>query len=388
MANKHAIVFGASGVCGWAVTSCLLNGYPSPDAFQSVTAVTNRPLECEDALWPKSDKLDLVTGVDLLTPDRASLKEEMQRKMRYIEHITHVFFFAYTMDEDPEVEAYKNTLLLRNAISVIESLSNLKFVVLGTGGKVYGSHLPGFPHGNPLPLRETLPRISSAPNLFYYHQVDALRDMCAGKVWTWCEIRPDLVVGFVPHNNFYCLAQVLATYLSLYASLNGPGAQVPFPGGEKSWTSLSQDSSQDVIAKASIYASLHPERSSQESFNVADDATPWSWSNRWPIICSYFGLQGVGPTSKARGPQPSEYLADHVDDWRSLEIIKGLQPGRVIKSETHALHAHAMMTLADQDRQMDLSKCYRLMGDAKTAIGIKESWWKAFDRFREARIIP
>jgi hypothetical protein len=36
------------------------------------------------------------------------------------------------------------------------------------------------------------------------------------KTWKWCETRPDIIVGFVPNQNFYSLGTVLGVYLSLY----------------------------------------------------------------------------------------------------------------------------------------------------------------------------
>jgi len=48
-------------------------------------------------------------------------------------------------------------------------------------------------------------------------------------------------------------------YLSLYAAVEGKGAECAFPGTEKSWKIKSNDSSQDIVAKFVIYASLHPE---------------------------------------------------------------------------------------------------------------------------------
>ena len=86
---------GASGVNGWAVVNAILQGYPSGDAFASVTALTNRPLSLQDTLWPKSPKLDLISGIDLLADARPeSLEAEFKRKAAHIDKITHVYFFG------------------------------------------------------------------------------------------------------------------------------------------------------------------------------------------------------------------------------------------------------------------------------------------------------
>jgi hypothetical protein len=95
MAGDHALIFGASGISGWAITNQILNGYPSKDAFSKVTALTNRPLSRQDALWPESDKLQLVSGIDLLNKEgQKALEDEMKSKIEDIDTVTQVFFFG------------------------------------------------------------------------------------------------------------------------------------------------------------------------------------------------------------------------------------------------------------------------------------------------------
>jgi hypothetical protein len=84
-------IAGASGITGWAITRLILEGYPSPDTFASVTALTNRPLTAEQALWPKSDKLQVLSGIDILKP---GLEDELKSKVKNMEEITHVYFFG------------------------------------------------------------------------------------------------------------------------------------------------------------------------------------------------------------------------------------------------------------------------------------------------------
>lgn len=91
--ENHALVFGASGINGWAITNALLSGYPSPDAFSRVTALTNRPLSRDVAQWPESEKLQLVSGIDLLAEGGIeSIKKELQTRIRDVSNVTHVYF--------------------------------------------------------------------------------------------------------------------------------------------------------------------------------------------------------------------------------------------------------------------------------------------------------
>ena len=385
---------GASGITGWAIVNAILQGYPSPDSFDKVTALTNRPLTAEAAGWPSSPKLNVVSGIDILTDTGLQgLEAEIKSRVAGIDTVTHVYFFAYIMDTDPAKEVSTNVELTKRAIAAVEHLSpRLQFVILPTGTKAYGVHLleDNFPFHKDLPLKESLPRIPEpfASQMFYYGQTDVLRAMSEGKAWTWCEVMPDVIVGFVPNNNIYCLAQQLGTYLSLYRAIEGPGAAVPFPGSEKSWTNLFVQSSQDMCARVSIVASLHPETTSGERYNAADSNSPSSWSQKWPVVAAYFDLKGVAPPPGGQGPDPVNYLADHYEQWAALEKNHGLQVGRVGNERSFGGFAYFIMTMLNFDRQMDMTKCFAMMGSDKVEYTTKEAFYTAFDRFRAAKIIP
>jgi hypothetical protein len=46
------------------------------------------------------------------------------------------------------------------------------------------------------------------------------------------------------------------------------------------------------------------------------------------------------------------------------------------------------MRMFDFDRQLDLTKQHAMMGDLKEEIDTKTAWYTAFDRYRQAKIIP
>ena len=208
--------------------------------------------------------------------------------------------------------------------------------------------IDGFPFADKLPLSEDLPRIPEPwqSQNFYYNQTDWLESQSSGKQWTWCEVRPDVVVGFVPNNNVYCLAQTLGTYLSAYRAIEGEGATCEFPGTEESWEILSNDSSQDIIARFCIHAALNPKTCGQgQAFNVADNSQPSSWSKKWPVICEFFGLKGAPPPAGGSGPQPGQYLADHINQWKAIEKKHGLATGRVGNDRSLAGFQYFIMTM-------------------------------------------
>lgn len=134
--GKHALVFGASGISGWAIVNQLLAGYPSKTAFHRITALTNRPLPPEIAQWPSDSRLNVVSGIDLLDGSQDTLEKVMKEKIRGIESTTQVFFFSYKMDLDPDEESKINLAMLERSVKAVEKLSpRLEYVVLPTGTK-------------------------------------------------------------------------------------------------------------------------------------------------------------------------------------------------------------------------------------------------------------
>jgi hypothetical protein len=95
LSGKLTFGTGASGITGWAIVNQILKGYPTPDTFASVTALANRPLSADVAQWPDSPKLQIVSGIDLLTSKgQDGLEAEMKEKIKNVGTITHVYFFG------------------------------------------------------------------------------------------------------------------------------------------------------------------------------------------------------------------------------------------------------------------------------------------------------
>lgn len=88
----RALVYGASGITGWAIANAALS-YPSIDTFDQVIALTNRPLKREDALFPADDRLSMYSGVDL-TGGVESVAKSLA-SIEGIEGVTHVYFSGW-----------------------------------------------------------------------------------------------------------------------------------------------------------------------------------------------------------------------------------------------------------------------------------------------------
>ncbi|ORY60048.1 uncharacterized protein BCR38DRAFT_398122 [Pseudomassariella vexata] len=50
--GHHALVFGASGILGWAVFDQILNNHFKKGIFSKATALSNRPLSKKNVVWP------------------------------------------------------------------------------------------------------------------------------------------------------------------------------------------------------------------------------------------------------------------------------------------------------------------------------------------------
>lgn len=350
--GSHAIVFGASGLAGWGVVDQLLENYPSKGTFSKVTAVVNRPLSVADSFWPISSpperpKLELVS-VNLAEGSIEQFTELLKGKLEDVENITHAFYFALKPDDNSDMEVTINLGMIERAIGALDRLSpKLSFVVVPSGTKGYGIHVPGGVFT--APYKESMVEIP-APynNIHYYAFHKFLAELSKGKKWTWCDVRPDAIVGFVPNGSAFNLTAHWANYLSVYAHVEGRGAKVPYPGSENGFKSLYNEASSDIIAKFSIWAALHAEKTRGQIFNIADQAKPSSMVERWPALAAYFGLEGVGPSDDPSVLKPGEYVAKH----REVLEKNGIKGNPVFKG--HFLDTYGWYL--SFDRQMSLDK--------------------------------
>jgi hypothetical protein len=380
--KKHALVFGASGISGWSILNQALS-YPTPTTFDQITGLTNRPLSIEDAGLPPDPRLQLANGVDL-TGSVESVVSSLREKVKNVETTTHVFFTAYIAAGDFGAVKKINTSILDVAIRAVEQLApKLRSVILQTGSKGYGVEFPDKVTIT-APLREDYPRIPKPyyENILYYSQVDLLTSLSKGKPWTFSEIRPNVIVGFVPGTNFMNAAQGLGLYLSLYRAVHGEGAHVPFPGSQGGWKCKHSDTFQDILAKMEIYAALNIDKCGDGSaFNAADGEVT-TWSQKWPGLCEYFGLVGEGPGEKY---EPlGEFAKKNQGVWDGVVERHGLKTGRLESYGWPFLYF--IMDKIDFDRQYDLSKA-RSVGFKETIDTVK-GYTIAFDRMRAAKVIP
>ncbi|KAK4152702.1 hypothetical protein C8A00DRAFT_16017 [Chaetomidium leptoderma] len=414
--NHHAIVFGASGLIGWALVDQLLGPYPHAGSFSKVTAVTNRPLTRSDAHWPEPGShrpnLQLVSGIDLRHGDAAALAECLKQVVQDIESVTHIYYLVFTAVEDDIEEVTTNKGMFQNVIDAHNLLCpNLQFVAFAGGTRGYGIYAPGGTFTPPLTedMVNNLPP-SHAKTVVYPAYRELLDVARKGKKWTWCEVCPDAIVGFTPNGSQFSLALHWAQYLSLYAvnhgiigsnppeASNTAAVEIPFPGNSASANSPFSPVSSKTLARFMIYASLHPETCGDgRLFNVADNETPCKYGEIWPKLAKWFGLVGVGPAGNMQDqdntlkvgelPQttpavtPGEYVAKYRDTFAKHGAVNAASGGVGVGSR----QLDSVGYWLTFDRQMSLQKL-RATG-FEGDIDPVQGWLEALEKFRAAGLI-
>jgi hypothetical protein len=89
VSSRTALVFGASGITGWAILREALR-YPTETTYRRVIGTLNRPADRSQMFLPDDERLDLVSGVDLT----ASVEDVVAKLLSVegIQDVTDVYF--------------------------------------------------------------------------------------------------------------------------------------------------------------------------------------------------------------------------------------------------------------------------------------------------------
>ena len=71
---------------------------------------------------------------------------------------------------------------------------------------------------------------------------------------------------------------------------------------------------------------MQGDKTAGQSFNFADNDGV-TWESTWPGICSYFGLNGVGPVDDPSFPQGEQWVMMERPNWAKWEEDHGLKTG-------------------------------------------------------------
>ncbi|KAI0190141.1 hypothetical protein EV127DRAFT_430529 [Xylaria flabelliformis] len=410
----HAIVFGASGLIGWAVVDQLLRSYPEVGAFSKITAITNREVRLSESHWPEPGVgrpvLQLISGIDLRRGDGDTLANSLKRAVEDIHTVTHLFYLVFTSVPDEIEEVATNRRMLQNVIDAHNLLSpNLQFVVFPGGTRGYGIYSPGGVFTPPLTedMANNLPS-DYAKTVVYPANRELLNVACEGRNWTWCEVCPDAIIGFTPNGSQFSLALHWAQYLSLYAHNHGVGptahrttstaVEVPFPGNTAGANSLFSPASATKIARFMIYASLHSDIcGGGQLFNIANREAPCTYGELWPQLASWFGLLGVGPPEDSQAQAdtlragelpkstrmlaPGEYVAQYKDIFGQLGRQKAAEGG--VGAGSGQLDSVGFWLTFDRQLSLKRLKEIGFEVDSNPIQG----WLDSFQMFRDAGLI-
>jgi hypothetical protein len=177
------------------------------------------------------------------------------------------------------------------------------------------------------------------------------------------------------------LAQGLALFFSFYASREGPGASLPYPGPQAAFSARYTNVSQSTLARFQIHSSLQPNFTNAETYNIGDEDDGVTWEVLWPDLTSHFGLVGMGPDESFT---IAGYMQEHRSEWADWVKEHDLKEGAIEGTDFGFLAM--IMGFAVFDRQYDLSKA-RSIGFVEKKRTV-EGYFEAFELMREAKIIP
>jgi hypothetical protein len=182
------------------------------------------------------------------------------------------------------------------------------------------------------------------------------------------------------------LAQSLALFLSFYASRVPAGTHVSYPGPLPAYTARHSDISQSRLARFHIFASLHPDATAGQGFNVGDEDGGTTWEVKWPLLAAEFGLVGDPPSADptASSFNIQQYMEEHRGEWVAWVASQGLKKGALEGTDFGFLTP--MMGLAVFGREYDLAKA-RSIGWEEQGLAL-EGYLEAFGVMRRAGIIP
>ncbi|CBX98948.1 hypothetical protein IAQ61_007442 [Plenodomus lingam] len=381
-----AVVFGASGISGWGITKALLDA-KTQNAFSKIIALTNRSLSLAESGLPDDDRLQLHSGIDL----QANVDDviaKLRERIPSIGNVTHVFYTAFSTSHTDNQLMMKasNTKMLRTMVEAMETVApSLSFIAVQTGSNHYGilfAEVLGERFG-PVPLKEDLPRLPSPlrDSLMFYAMADEMDELSRGKSWKWCDIRPDMIVGYLPRPNSHSIAESIGYYLAFHAYLT-PGEEVPFPGSEAAWNAKFSLTGQGVLGNFNVHLACKNSIENGEAFNIANKPFT-TWASLWPLLAGYWGLKGTAPVGHHGIPDAASWVLDNMDRVKGWEEKYSMKPGRLFKIPWRYFHWALNMPF---DRYLDLTRCEQTGFQQHEEH--KESFETAWKCMQEAKLLP
>lgn len=349
----HALVVGASGIAGSAISQLLL------ERQWQVSGLARHPVE-HPGLTPVSADLR----------DAASLSAALHGL-----HPTHVFLTTWSRQATEQDNIRVNAAMVRNVLEAVRPASSVRHVALVTGLKHYLGPFESYGKGAlpQTPFREDQDRLEV--DNFYYAQEDELFAAALRDGFSWSVHRPHTIIGMAVGN-----AMNMATTLAVYASIcRHTGRPFRFPGSQVQWEHLTDMTDAHVLARHLLWAST-TQSAANQAFNVVNgDVFRWQWM--WGRIAEWFELQ----PAPFEGPAPLEQqMANDAAVWQEIAARHHLaEPDiqRLISPwHTDADLGRPIEVVTD----MSKSRRYGFLDYQSTDL----AFFEVFDRLRKARLIP
>jgi nucleoside-diphosphate-sugar epimerase len=353
--NKRAVVIGASGVIGTALTERLLR------RDWQVQAVSRG--RSADVAGSEAVHVDVTDG------------DAVARTLGHLE-TDDVFFTAWSRQGSEAENIRVNGSMVSNVLAALGPRMRGGHVALVTGLKHYLGPFEAYGKGAvPVtPFREEQGR--QPVENFYYEQEDRMFEAAERFGLTWSVHRPHTIIGYALGN-----AMNMGVTLAVYATIcRERGTPMVFPGSAAQWNGITDMTDAGLLAAHLEWAATH-EAGQNEDFNVVNgDVFRWNWM--WPRIAACFDVPAA-PFDGVVRPL-AEQMRSAGDTWRSIASRHGLREPDV---ERLASWWH---TDADLGRPMetftDMSKSRRagFLEYRETLL----SFHALFERLRRESVIP
>lgn len=349
MQNKSALILGGSGMVGGNMAQLL-----DTQRDWDVTLVSRRP--------PTFATKARHVACDMSNP------ADCAKQLGKLTDVTHIFYAGHATGIQWVDKAPQDTDLFRNAMTALEPVAaKLEHVCLLQGSKYYGRHLGPFK----TPAKESDPR--HFPPNFYYTQEDFLKQIAAGKRWTYSLMRPHIVCGY--GRSDLNLPKPIAVYATLCKEL---GLPLRYPGPEGAYRAIHCASDVELLNKGMLWAATTPGAANQ-AFNMVNGDF-FRWEHLWPKIAGYFELEAGG----VQHIDLAGMMADKEPLWndivRKYDLVK--TPFAEIAHWAYANYAFA----PNYDVMLDNTKARK--HGFQEFVDTEEMFMRFFDAFRRQRFIP
>lgn len=310
-----------------------------------------------------------VTGVRYLQIDLQD-RARCIRTLAPESHITHLFYCGRVTHADQTLESAADSLLLLETVldSVERVSAMLRHVHFVQGGKYYGVHLGPFP----TPAREDQPRC--VVENFYYDQEDLLRHRSKRAHWSWSASRPNTLLHYSPE-----IARNLVSTLGALAAIRREsGAALDFPGPPGAYTSLTQFTTIEVLARAMVWMATES-RCRDQAFNVTNTDLI-RWNTLWPRLAQVFGA----PLGSVRPSRLTDAMADKEALWQRICACHRLRPTSLDQVANWAFADATLERDWDEILSHNKARQYGFVdGDDS-----EERFMAVLEQYRRARILP